>query len=124
MGRNPKPLLKVAESTYKSQSEIGSLYTPNTDIDNFLQNNITILESLNISYHNINRLKANKSRFDLFMNFVEKKKIDIIEIGETNIIENEGSLLIKKYKKYQSFWTIVDKHKQKCSGVEIIIEKR
>ena len=69
-GRDPKSLLKVAESTYKSQSKIGGLHTPNMVIDNPPKNNKTILEILNISYHNINGLKANKGRFDLFIDFV------------------------------------------------------
>src|SRR5260364_162810 len=78
---------------------------------------------LNIGFHNINRIKSNKNKLKVVIDFAESKDIDILELGETNINSREGTYLLDKQCVYKRFWTNAEDNKMKGSGLGILIKK-
>ena len=55
---------------------------------------------------------------------MEDTKIDILGLVETNVLEKEGKLMLRKVQGYYGFWSSADEDKVKGSGVGIIINSK
>ena len=60
------------------------------EVPDIRKKEIEDLNILNIGFHNINGIKSNKTKLEALVDFAEEKKIDILGICETNIVEREG----------------------------------
>ena len=72
---------------------------------------------LNIEFYNINGIKNNKNKLKAIIEYAEEKKIDILELGETNIEDIEGKWATKNIDNYKSFWASSEENKKKGSGI-------
>ena len=78
---------------------------------------------LKIAIYNINGLKANSYKLDILIDYAIEKNIDILEINETNILEQQGKFLVNKESRYIGFWIEANRNKIKGSGVSLLISK-
>ena len=79
--------------------------------------------TLKLGTHNINGLKVNSHKLDMFLDQMREENIDIIGISETNISERQGKFLIPKGSDYIGFWAKASENKIKGSGVGLVIKR-
>ena len=85
--------------------------------------NVYNFRTLKIATHNINGLKANSYKLDILIDYAIEKNIDILEINETNILEQQGKFLVNKESRYIEFWIGANRNKIKESKVSLLISK-